>query len=86
MSKICPECGGPKNRQTNVCRSCYLVKHSRPENYIAKIYYQIAENLGEIWQLNREQTSEVLNAELKKEEQELLESLDEFDFGDFDDL
>lgn len=37
MSKICPECGGPKNRQTNVCRSCYLVKHSRPENYIAKI-------------------------------------------------
>lgn len=55
-------------------------------DFSAKEKDQIAENLGEIWQLNREQTSEVLNAELKKEEQELLESLDEFDFGYFDDL
>ncbi len=40
----------------------------------------IAENLGEIWGFNGQEVSEVLNAQLGEEEQELVESLDEFDF------
>ncbi len=44
---------------------------------------QIAENLGEIWDLNRQQVSEVLNAALDDEAMEMLESIDDFDF-DFD--
>lgn len=41
---------------------------------------EIAENLGEIWGLNGQQVSEVLNAELEENEQNLVESLDDFDF------
>ena len=44
--------------------------------------HQIAENLGEIWQLNPEQVSEVLNDVLQVDEQELLDALDDFDFDD----
>ena len=40
----------------------------------------VAENLGEIWGLEKEQLSEVLNAELSKEESQALAS---FDFDDF---
>lgn len=43
----------------------------------------IAENLGEIWQVNPQQVSEVLNEELSKEQEEmLLDSLGDFDFDD----
>lgn len=42
----------------------------------------IAENLGEIWGLNAQAVSEVLNSPLPQESQQLLESLEEFDFGD----
>lgn len=41
---------------------------------------QIAENLGEIWGLNQQQVSEAVNAVLPQEAQELINSLDEFDF------
>lgn len=40
----------------------------------------IAENLGEIWGLNGQQVSEMVNAGLKDTEQELVESLEDFDF------
>lgn len=44
---------------------------------------RIAENLGEIWQVNPEQVSEILNETLSGEEQqELLEGLSDFDFDD----
>lgn len=42
----------------------------------------IAENLGEIWNLNPKQVSEILNNEITASEQEILESLEEFDFSD----
>jgi len=41
---------------------------------------EIAENLGEIWNLNGRQVSEAVNAALREEETELVESLEEFDF------
>lgn len=41
---------------------------------------QIAENLGEIWGLNKQNVSEVLNAALDNNEQELVTSLDDFNF------
>ena len=41
---------------------------------------EIAENLGEIWGLNVQQVSEVLNSTLEAEEQKVIESLDDFDF------
>ena len=41
---------------------------------------EIAENLGEIWGVNVQQTSEVLNGSLMEEEQKIIESLDDFDF------
>lgn len=41
---------------------------------------EIAENLGEIWNLNGEQVSEAVNAVLGQEEAGLVESLEEFDF------
>lgn len=45
--------------------------------------HDIAENLGEIWQVNPQQVSEVLNIELDEEQaQELFADLDEFDFDD----
>ncbi len=43
---------------------------------------QIAENLGEIWQLNPWQVSEALNDNLTDEAQEFLDGLEDFDFGD----
>ena len=41
---------------------------------------QIAENLGEIWNLNGQQVSEAVNRILDEESMELLEGLDDFDF------
>ncbi len=41
---------------------------------------QIAENLGEIWNLNGQQVSEILNMTLDEESMELLEGLEDFDF------
>lgn len=41
---------------------------------------EIAENLGEIWGLNKVQVSEILNGNLIEEEQKMIESLDDFDF------
>lgn len=41
---------------------------------------EIAENLGEIWQVNVQQVSEDINKELNKDEQQLVEELGEFDF------
>lgn len=43
---------------------------------------QIAENLGEIWQVNPSQVSEVLNGPVNDEELSMLSGLDDFDFGD----
>ncbi len=40
----------------------------------------IAENLGELWQINPQQVSELLNEELSVVEEELLEDLADFDF------
>ena len=42
----------------------------------------IAENLGEIWGVNAQQTADLLMREATAEEQAVLDSLDEFDFGD----
>ena len=42
----------------------------------------VAENLGEIWQVDTAQAGEMLNGPLKGEEMELLDSLDGFDFDD----
>ncbi len=41
---------------------------------------QIAENLGEIWDLNGQQVSEAVNMTLDEETMELLDGLDDFDF------
>ena len=43
---------------------------------------QIAENLGEIWQVNPTQVSELVNGPILEEEISLLSGLDDFDFGD----
>ena len=43
---------------------------------------QIAENMGEIWQVNPAQVSEVLNGPVSDEELSMLSGLDDFDFGD----
>ncbi len=43
---------------------------------------QIAENLGEIWQVNPIQVSELVNGPILEEEVSLLSGLDDFDFGD----
>lgn len=43
---------------------------------------QIAENLGEYWGVNRETASEILHEELSEKEQQALENLNDFDFGD----
>ena len=51
-------------------------------DFSAREKSDIAENLGEIWNLNKLATSEVLNAPLTKEAEEMLESLEDFDFGD----
>ena len=51
-------------------------------DFTAREKSDIAENLGEIWQLNPQQVSEAVNAPLTEEAQEMLDELDEFDFGD----
>lgn len=40
----------------------------------------IAENLGELWKVNPQQVSEVLNADLTADEMEFVADLDDFDF------
>lgn len=40
----------------------------------------VAENLGEIWQVNKDQVSETVTRALKTEELEMINSLDDFDF------
>lgn len=51
-------------------------------DFSAREKSDIAENLGELWQLDTRQVSEAVNAPLSGEAQELLEGLDDFDFGD----
>ncbi len=41
---------------------------------------EIAENLGEVWGLNGRQVSETVNQALQETEQQMVESLEEFDF------
>ena len=41
---------------------------------------EIAENLGEIWGLNKREVSEILNATLDDTSQQIIDSLDDFDF------
>ncbi|MBF1010281.1 MAG: hypothetical protein HXK76_04525, partial [Lachnoanaerobaculum sp.] len=48
--------------------------------YSAKEKDMIAENLGEIWGLNAQEVSEIINSEIKEVDTEILE---DFDFGDF---
>ena len=43
---------------------------------------QIAENLGEIWNLNPQNVSEILNAQMTEEEEDTLKELEEFNFDD----
>lgn len=42
----------------------------------------IAENLGEIWNLNPQNVSEILNAQMTEEEEDTLKELEEFNFDD----
>ncbi len=49
-------------------------------DFSAKEKDEIAENLGEIWNLNGSQVSEAVNGALGEKEMELVESLDDFDF------
>lgn len=42
----------------------------------------VAENLGEIWQVDTAAVSEILNGPLKEEEKEIIDSLGDFDFDD----
>lgn len=51
--------------------------------YSAKEKHEIAQNLGSLWHLDQDSVAEILNTELKKEEQDLLNELEDFDFGDF---
>lgn len=44
---------------------------------------RIAENLGEIWGISGEDTSEILNGEVSLQQEEMLTGLEDFDFGDF---
>lgn len=43
---------------------------------------EVAENMGEIWQVSTSQASEVLNGPLKEDEKEFVDSLGDFDFDD----
>lgn len=52
-------------------------------SYSAKEKHEIAQNLGSLWHLDQDSVAEILNTELKKEEQDLLNELEDFDFGDF---
>lgn len=49
-------------------------------DFVAMEKDEIAENLGEIWGLNAREVSETLNANLDEDEQEIVESLESFDF------
>lgn len=49
-------------------------------DFSAKEKDEIAENLGEIWNLNGSQVSEAVNGALGEKEMELVESLEDFDF------
>ena len=42
----------------------------------------ICENLGEIWGVNKDETSDVLSRDLTEDEEKKIEELNEFDFGD----
>jgi Family of unknown function (DUF5682) len=44
--------------------------------------HQITENLGEHWGVNPDTAAELLNEELSEQEEEALDELNEFDFGD----
>ena len=44
--------------------------------------HDIAENMAEIWGLNKIAVSEAMNKDLKEEEAEIISSLDDFDFDD----
>lgn len=43
---------------------------------------RIAENLGELWGIQKEDASEILNGEINLQQEELLEGLEDFDFED----
>ena len=45
-------------------------------------FSDIAENLGEIWGVDAQQAADLLMREATADEQAVLDSLDEFDFGD----
>lgn len=51
-------------------------------DYTAREKGDIAENLGELWHLNPQQVSEIVNAPLHEEAEALLQELEDFDFGD----
>ena len=51
-------------------------------DFSPKEKFDVAENLGEIWQVGREQAAEILNRPVKEDEQELLDGLEDFDFDD----
>ena len=60
-------------------RSAVFLRRAFVE-YSAKKKDMIAENLGEIWGLNAQEVSEIINSEIKEVDTEILE---DFDFGDF---
>ncbi len=51
-------------------------------DFTAKEKSDIAENLGEVWGVNKEQVSEIINTPVSGEEKQLLDSLNDFDFDD----
>ena len=44
--------------------------------------HDIAENIAEIWGLNKYEVSDVINKDLEKDEKEIVSKLEEFDFDD----
>ncbi|MDC7955338.1 DUF5682 family protein [Fusobacterium simiae] len=44
--------------------------------------HDIAENIAEIWGLNKYEVSDVVNKDLEKDEEEIISKLEEFDFDD----
>ncbi len=51
-------------------------------DFTAREKSDIAENLGEVWGVNKEQASEIINSPVTGEEKQLLDSLNDFDFDD----
>ncbi len=51
-------------------------------DFTAREKSDIAENLGELWQLNPQQVSEAVNMPVTAEAREMLDELEDFDFGD----